>query len=187
MEAKKSAVLLICDGSLLEPTQWPKGSQAPWGVLRVVSGLLSRPCGKRRAPSLKDGGISRSFLSCTRKPWVPSTCAGDLSELLRVPLRSQEYCRFGRAFLGRPWVWWNGRGPHLELRQETQGSSPFLTPFAESLQSGNRRVWPHLVLKKGTPLASRVVHRVTGHLSSCIWNLWVFLDDATGVSVPLVL
>ena len=37
----------------------------------------------------------------------------------------------------------------------------------------------------GTPLASRVVHGVTGHLSCCIWNLRLFLDDATGVSVPL--
>ena len=37
----------------------------------------------------------------------------------------------------------------------------------------------------GTPLASRVVHGVTGHLLSCIWNLRLFLDDATGMSVPL--
>ena len=37
----------------------------------------------------------------------------------------------------------------------------------------------------GIRLASRVVHRVTGHLSSCILNLRVFPDDATGVSVPL--
>jgi len=49
----------------------------------------------------------------------------------------------------------------------------------------NRRVRLRLLLKNGTPLASRVVHGVTGHLSSCIWNLRVFLDDATGVSVPL--
>ena len=36
-----------------------------------------------------------------------------------------------------------------------------------------------------TSLASRVVHGVTGHLSSCIWNLWLFQYDVTGVSVPL--
>ena len=41
------------------------------------------------------------------------------------------------------------------------------------------------MLRNGTPLASPVVLWLTGHLSSCIWNLWVFLDDATGVSVPL--
>ena len=33
-----------------------------------------------------------------------------------MPLRSQEYCRVGRAFWGRHWVWWNGRGPHLAMR-----------------------------------------------------------------------
>ena len=37
----------------------------------------------------------------------------------------------------------------------------------------------------GTPLASHVVHRVTGHWLSCIWNLRLLLDDATGVSMPL--
>ena len=41
------------------------------------------------------------------------------------------------------------------------------------------------MLRNETLLASQVVQGVTGHLSSCIWNLWVFLDDATGVSVPL--
>ena len=41
------------------------------------------------------------------------------------------------------------------------------------------------MLRNATPLASRVVQGVTGHLSSCIWNLMLFPDDATGVSVPL--
>ena len=35
---------------------------------------------------------------------------------------------------------------------------------------------PRLVWRNGTLLASQVVHEVTGHLSSCMWNLWVFLD-----------
>ena len=39
----------------------------------------------------------------------------------------------------------------------------------------------------GTQLASGFVHRVTGHLSSCIWNLHLFPDNATWVSFPLVL
>ena len=49
----------------------------------------------------------------------------------------------------------------------------------------NRRVRPRIVLRNGTPLASRVLHWVTGHLSSCIWNLQLFPDNATGVLVPL--
>ena len=37
----------------------------------------------------------------------------------------------------------------------------------------------------GTSLASLVVHGETGHLSSCIWNMQLFLDYATEVSVTL--
>ena len=40
-----------------------------------------------------------SFLGCSRKPWVPSTCASDLRKLLSVPLRSQGHC--GVIFLSR--------------------------------------------------------------------------------------
>ena len=79
------------------------------------------------------------FLSCGSKPWVPLTWADDLKELLRVPMRSQEYCGDGRGLSGLHWVWGNGRGPHLELRRESQGSSPFLTSIAGSLQSWNRK------------------------------------------------
>ena len=51
----------------------------------------------------------------------------------------------------------------------------------------NMRVRPRIVLMNRTPLASGVLHWVTGHLSSCIWNLHLFLENATGVSFPLVL
>ena len=37
----------------------------------------------------------------------------------------------------------------------------------------------------GTSLASQVVHGETGHLSSCIWNMRLFPDYATEVSVTL--
>ena len=90
-----------------------------------------------------------------------------------------------RGFSGVHWVWCNGRVPHLELRQETQGSSPFLTSIGGSLQSWYRRVRPRLVLRNGTLLNSHVVHWVKFHFSRCIWNLRLFLDDATWVSVPL--
>ena len=100
-------------------------------------------------------------------------------------MRRQGYCGVGRGLSGLHWVWCNGRGPHLELRREPQYSSPLLTSIAVSLQSWNRRVRPRLVLRNGTPLASRVVHGVTGHLSSCIWNLQLFPDDVNGESVPL--
>ena len=58
---------------------------------------------------------------------VKETCAGDLRELLRVPLRSQGYCGLGRGLSGLLWVWCNGRGPHLELRHALDsGVSPLL-------------------------------------------------------------
>ena len=102
-----------------------------------------------------------------------------------MPMRSQGYCGVGRGLSRLHWVWCNARGPHLELKWEPEGSYPFLTSIAGSLQSWNRRVRPHLVLRNGTQLASRVVHGMTGHLLSCIWSLQLFSDDASGVSVPL--
>ena len=189
VEATNSVLLSSWDGYLLEPTEWPKGSQASCGVLRAYSGLFSRPYRKRRASSRDDGGISwffsscgvtcgvslelrrvnqgvcrvapgmsslhsscegersialesrqgnwasrrveggilRSFSSCGRKPWVPSTCEADLRGLLMVPMGSKEYCEVGRVLSGIHWSRYNGRGPHLELSWESQGSSPVLT------------------------------------------------------------
>ena len=122
----------------------------------------------------------RSFSGCGREPWVPLICVGDLRQLLRVPLRSQAHCGFGRGLSLLNWVWCNRRGPHLEWRQEPQGSSPFLTRVAGYLQSMDKRVTPRLPWRNGSPLAFRVVHGVTGHLLSCVWNLRVFPDDARG-------
>ena len=137
----------------------------------------------RASRTIKEG-LSRCFLGYGSKPWVPSTSAGGLRELLSVPLRSQGYPGVGRALSGLHWVWCNRREPHLEWRQEPQGSSPFLTLIAGSLQSWDRRVRPRLVRKNGPPLASRVIHGVTGNLSNCVWNLRVFPDDARGFSAP---
>ena len=54
-----------------------------------------------------------------------------------MPLRSQGYCGFGRGLSGLLWVWCNGSGPHLELRQEPQGSAP---DFLEAGSDSDRRV-----------------------------------------------
>ena len=48
-----------------------------------------------------------------------------------MTLRSQGYCAFGRGLSGLHWVRCNGRGPHLEWRQETHVSSPDF-PWARS-------------------------------------------------------
>ena len=61
-----------------------------------------------RASRQVEEGLSRAFSSCGRKPRVPSTCACDRRELLRVPLKSQAYCGVGRGLSGLHWVWCNG-------------------------------------------------------------------------------
>ena len=62
-EAKDPALLLSRHRCLLEPTEWPKGSQASCEVWREDSGLLSRPCRKRRPSSRDDGCVSWVFSS----------------------------------------------------------------------------------------------------------------------------
>ena len=57
-----------------------------------------------RASRSFEGGITRSLSSCSRKPSVPSTCDGDLRELLMVPMGSQGYCGVVRGFSGLHWV-----------------------------------------------------------------------------------
>ena len=49
----------------------------------------------------------------------------------------------------------------------------------------NRGGNPGFVLRHGTRLASRFVNGASGLLLSWIWNLQLFLEDATEVSVPL--
>ena len=63
-ESKDPALLWSPEGYLLGPTEWPKGSQSSCGVWREDSGLLCRPCRKRRPSSRDDGGVSWVFPSC---------------------------------------------------------------------------------------------------------------------------
>ena len=64
VEAKKSTLLSSCDGYLVEPTEWPKGSQASCAILREDSGVLSRPSRKRRASCRNDWEIGGLFELC---------------------------------------------------------------------------------------------------------------------------
>ena len=135
----------------------PEALQGPQGASRVArgkSGLRARGEGEHvialeswegtRASRRVEEGLSRSFSGCGRKPSFPSTSAGDLRELARVPLRCEGCCGVGGASRD-PAGWCKRRGPHLEWRQETQASPPFRTPTAGSLQSWDRRVRPRLV------------------------------------------
>ena len=96
-EAKDSALLSSCDGYLLEPTEWPKGSQASCGVWREDSGLLSRPCRKRRPSSRDEGGISWVFWSCSASVGFLMRYYGELKEPLMWRLGSQVSMRSARG------------------------------------------------------------------------------------------
>ena len=81
-EAKDSALLSSRDGHLLEPTLWPKGSQASCEVWREDLGLLSRPCRKRWPSSRDDGGILWVFSSCGASVGFLTRYDGELREPL---------------------------------------------------------------------------------------------------------
>jgi len=88
------------DRKIREPFVWPQGRPVS---IRVASGsvaLLSNHGRGIGSHNELKGGISRSFLSCGRKPWDHSTCDYDLWELLRVPMGHQEYCEVGRGLSG---------------------------------------------------------------------------------------
>ena len=104
----------------------PREVQSPLelrGGAGHCSGIKAEELASRRI----DLGISRSFSDYGRKPWVPSTCDSNLKEVRMVPMGSQEYFGVGRGLSGLHSVRCNGRESPLELRQETQVSSPVLT------------------------------------------------------------
>ena len=125
---------LMCNFWGFSPIKW--GTQGA-SLLAPGTSSLHSSCESERgiALELRRGtgpqdalkSILEVFLQWGGGPWVSSTCDGDLRELLRVPMGSQEYCCVGRGLLGLHWVWCNGRVPHLELRWEPQVSSPVLT------------------------------------------------------------
>ena len=87
------------DGRLSGPLVWRQGSRVSIRGARGSTSLLSshgRVIGSRDALKKESRGLS----GCGRNRWVPSTCAVDLRELLRVPLRSEGYCGVGRGFSG---------------------------------------------------------------------------------------
>ena len=79
-----------------------------------------------------------------------------------MPKGSQEYCGDGRGLSGLHWGRCNGRGPHLELRWEPQGSSPVLMWVSVCVCRFKQGVRSRLVWRHGTLLSSRVVKGVSG-------------------------
>ena len=67
------------------------GKSSLHSICEGVQGIALQARQGNRASRRIERGIARSFLRCGRKPSVPSTCDGDLWELLRVPMESQVY------------------------------------------------------------------------------------------------
>ena len=127
-----------------------------------------------------------SFSGCSGKPSFPPTSAGDLRELPRVPLRGEGCCGVSGASRDSAGVGAmeegltsrGGRNLRLPLRLGLRPQGPAELGQESQASSG---------LREGSPLASRGVQEVSGPLSSCVWNLRVFPEDARGCQCPFVL
>ena len=97
VEAKESALPSSRDLYLLESTEWPQGSQASSSVWRGDSGLLSRPCRKRRPSSRDDGGVLWVFSSCVASLGFLTRYDGELREPLVWCQGSQASMRMARG------------------------------------------------------------------------------------------
>ena len=111
-----SALLSSHEGYLLEPIEWPKGSQASSSVWREDSGLLSRPCRKRR-PSLRDdGGVSGVSSSCGARWGFLTRHDEDLREPLVRCQGSQVSMRVARGSASLLSSHGRGLGPQDALK-----------------------------------------------------------------------
>ena len=85
---------------------------------------------------------------------------------------------------GLCWVRCNGRGPHLEGRQEPQASSQFRTPTARSLHCWDRRVMPVLSEEWNSGCLSSCSGSLRPLVELCV-DPAGFSGRCTRVSVPL--
>ena len=122
-QAKDAALLSSRDADLLEPSEWPQGSQASSSVWREASGLLYRPGRKRRPSSRDDGGVS----------WVSSGCCahgGFLTrhdEDLREPLVRRQASQVSMRMARGSWSSLSSHGkrlgPQEALKKDSRGLS----------------------------------------------------------------
>ena len=129
----------------VSPTEWPKVSQASCGIWREDSGLLSRPCGKRKASSRDYGGMSCFFSSCGASVGFLTSYGGEVREPLMWRQGSQvsiQVVRGNVALLSS-----HGRliGPQDALKKDSRSLSrvvagnpvfPRLVPVTSGIFSG---------------------------------------------------
>ena len=120
VEAKNSALVSSRDGYLLEPTEWPKGSQASCGFWREDLGWLSSPCRKQRPSSPDDRGSSRFSSSCSPSVGFPTGYNGELKEPLLWRQGSQVSHASGEGSTSLLSSHHRGIGPQDALKKESR-------------------------------------------------------------------
>ena len=139
-----------------------KGNQASFQVEMGKLGFLSSRCtgiGPHLELRLETWGSSQVVMSVSR---FPSSCHGDLRELLWLPQGSQASFLVVR---GTSVVRGRGIGPHIELRWDTQGSSPVATSILGNLSSCKKGVKSPFELPGGSWDCSQVTTGESGLIS----------------------
>ena len=122
-EGKDSAPLPSRDADLLEPPEWLQGSQASSSVWREDSGLLSRPCRKRRPSFCDDGGVFCVFPSCGASVGFLMRYDEDLREPLVWSQGSQVSMRVARGSASLLSSHGRGIGPQDMFKGHSRGLS----------------------------------------------------------------
>ena len=140
----------------------------------------------KRAPSRIEGIASWFFQVAAGNLGFLSCYDGELEDPLMLPQESQFSMRIARGFSGLLSSWYWGRGPHLELRLEYQGSSPVLTRISGFLWSFDRgrEMNPHLMMRKEKRGSSSVVVGPSVFLSSGDWYVGELLELHQGCQRP---
>ena len=146
-----------------EPLVFPQKVKSPFKLLGRVRECSGFTAGESGLNSHGKGNL-KVFLELRQEVWVPSSCHWDLRE--RLSLGSQESFQVVRGLSVFVSSWCRRLGPHVELRRETQGSSPALTEISGFLWRFPWEVRRRLVLGHGTRLPSRDGKGVLGLLSS---------------------
>ena len=152
--AGNSGFLWSGDGYVGELLELPKGCQVPLRGSGGEVGYLSKRCsGKGPHPVLRGESPGLSPVRLGNLGFL-SSCDGDLRDPLVLPQESQVSIRVERVLSGFLCSRCKGKGPHLNLSLQPQGSSPVLTWISGFLWSFNRAVRPRLMWRHGTLLPS---------------------------------